>query len=238
MEIVEQLRQLAAEGLTQAEAAKRLGVKRSSVSYYARRFNIAFRRVVFTRITREQLEQAVNQGLSRKEIAYKFKLTWHQVHYYLIKYGLKVQKELVPEEKFKQAVEEGLTHLEIANRFGITIHQVRYLKAKYGVTQRRAGKRPPTKVINKNKKRFLELVDKGMTLAQISKAIGISYSTAHDWYNKLDLIRDENREEGDDPRSAVCKQIQSCSHKRCYLHTRCPAYRNYVNERLAKGLSI
>ncbi|HFE38841.1 MAG TPA: hypothetical protein ENK06_10560 [Gammaproteobacteria bacterium] len=34
-----------------------------------------------------------------------------------------------------------------------------------------------------------------------------------------------------DPRSVVCQKIKRCSHRRCHLHQRCPAYKNYIQRR-------
>lgn len=84
-------------------------------------------------------------------------------------------------------------------------------------------------------------IERGETLRTIAESLGVSQSTIS---QRLDAYYRKEEEEKyyglmiqpqNDPRSIVCQQIQTCADKRCHMHEKCPAYRNFIKKYHKRG---
>ena len=133
-------------------------------------------------------------------------------------------------QEIKRLAEDGYSMAEAAEILGISYNRLKAIAHEYRIMFKNSYQKSLER-----KKEFVQLYDSGASRDVIIRKLGISYSTYLIWRDQIHMLRMEVRKLlVNDPRSYVCQQLEKCSHRRCYLSSRCPAYQRYIQERNLK----
>jgi len=126
---------------------------------------------------------------------------------------------------FKTYAREGYTREEIATLMDIDVRKVDRLAKDFGVTVVRFVRIPAWKIST-----IYRLYDKGIPVVNIARRLEIDPKTVYKYLDRRSTRAIGRKFRPGDPRSEICQRINFCTHSRCHLHNRCPAYLNYLNK--------
>ena len=132
-----------------------------------------------SRIDLDELRAMAEQGYARRDVCERFGVTRERVRQVLNKHGIKMRAMNVrpPErvERVLTCIRRGMTVQETMAETGLTHSQTRIIGAKHG--HRWSSRRFPLDLI----KRARELASQGRHTSEISKELGVNYSTIISW---------------------------------------------------------
>jgi DNA-directed RNA polymerase specialized sigma subunit len=168
-----------AEGMTQREIAKRLGVSQASVYQWMKEAGISYRRPRRPGPAQKRLQEFFDsgeaEGLTQREIAERIGLSPSQVSYLMKRTGL--SRRLGAQTRLQKLLDsgeaEGMTQGEIAERIGASRARVSQLMKEGGISYRRP---------RRAQKRLQEFFDsgeaEGLTQKEIAERVGVSPTRA------------------------------------------------------------
>ena len=172
------------EELSGPEIARRLGVSSTGVASAMKRCGIAARRPPRLDVTRLQLQQHLDDGLSNAEIAELYGVATWAVTRRLRSDGLRrpqpkpahTRPSPPPEELRALYVDSGATLAAVATHFGVPHATVRRWLDEIGIRRRKG---PATKAAGRRQQLTKELLeelytDEELTAAEIGRLVGIS----------------------------------------------------------------
>ena len=143
---VDKYRAAAEGGMSQVEAAQRLGVSKQAVSQTAARYGLRFRPVSTGDLSASRIAaiaELSGNGLHSHQIAAVTGLTPDTVLAKAKKAGFKIARKPKPCPKSQKVIElaaQGLTVTEVARTLGIHQSNVSWSKARYGIVFLKNGR--------------------------------------------------------------------------------------------------